>query len=208
MLLDVYYHILAQMGRKIVKIYYYFINTLYLTLPIQTSTIGKIDLFCRGNNPFYKRKLYIDYFCNQNNIYICSENYLHLTLMKDRLVQLLQSEQLSPSRFADILGVQRSGISHILSGRNKPGFDFIEKIVIKFPDINAEWLITGKGKMYKETPLSPALLSVPEPLTLNEPTPPPAPQPPLPYPSIQKERAISKIVILYTDKSFSEYHPE
>lgn len=70
--------------------------------------------------------------------------------MKDRLQQFLTLEQLSPARFADILGVQRSGLSHILSGRNKPGFDFISKMLQKFPQINSEWLLTGKGKMYKE----------------------------------------------------------
>jgi len=138
--------------------------------------------------------------------------------MKGRLTQFLQLEQLSPARFADILGVQRSGISHILSGRNKPGFDLIEKIVTKFPDINAEWLITGKGKMYKEA--NPPLLSekvTEPPLMMNRtlfseiplvkqpPTPLPAPPP---EKAITEERRISKIIILYSDKSFNEYHPE
>ncbi len=70
--------------------------------------------------------------------------------MNRRLQQFLELEQLSPSRLADILGVQRSGISHILSGRNKPGYDFINTFLLKFPNINAEWLITGKGKPYKD----------------------------------------------------------
>jgi len=137
--------------------------------------------------------------------------------MKNRLSQFLQLEQLSPARFADILGVQRSGISHILSGRNKPGFDLMEKILIKFPDINAEWLITGKGKMYKETaaPLlfsdhisSSALEKEPNLFSnippIKQPVPQPAPQEKI----TTEERRISKIIILYTDKSFSEYHPE
>ena len=138
--------------------------------------------------------------------------------MKSRLTQFLQLEQLSPARFADILGVQRSGISHILSGRNKPGFDLIEKIVTKFPDINAEWLITGKGKMYKE--VNPPLLSekAAEPPKMMNRTLfsdiPPVKQPPTPLPApppektIPEERRISKIIILYSDKSFCEYHPE
>lgn len=70
--------------------------------------------------------------------------------MKSRLQQFLEVEQLSPARLADVLGIQRSGLSHILSGRNKPGFDFIQKLLTKFPTLSAEWLITGKGKMYKE----------------------------------------------------------
>ena len=70
--------------------------------------------------------------------------------MKDRLLQLMQLEQLSPAKFADILGIQRSGLSHILSGRNKPGYEFISKLLLKFPTVSVEWLITGKGKMYKQ----------------------------------------------------------
>lgn len=70
--------------------------------------------------------------------------------MKDRLQQFLEVEQLSPARLADVMGIQRSGLSHILSGRNKPGFDFIQKMLLRFPTLNSEWLITGKGKMYKD----------------------------------------------------------
>jgi transcriptional regulator with XRE-family HTH domain len=73
--------------------------------------------------------------------------------MKDRLQRFLELEQLSPAKLADILGIQRSGLSHILSGRNKPGFDLIQKMLIKFPSLNADWLITGKGKVYKESSL-------------------------------------------------------
>lgn len=72
------------------------------------------------------------------------------TFMNSRLQQFLELENLTPARLADMLGVQRSGLSHILSGRNKPGYDFINKLLLKFPAINAEWLLTGKGKPYKE----------------------------------------------------------
>ena len=70
--------------------------------------------------------------------------------MNDRLDKLLMAEQLSPAKFADIIGVQRSSISHIISGRNKPSFDFIAKVLQRFPRINADWLILGKGEMYKQ----------------------------------------------------------
>ena len=70
--------------------------------------------------------------------------------MNNRLQQFLELENLTPSQLADTLGVQRSRLSHILSGRNKPGYDFISKLLTKFPTINAEWVITGKGKIYKE----------------------------------------------------------
>jgi DNA-binding XRE family transcriptional regulator len=64
-----------------------------------------------------------------------------------RIEQILEEYQLSPSRFADEIDVQRSSISHILSERNKPSLELISKILKKYPEINAEWLITGKGKM-------------------------------------------------------------
>ncbi|MBP3342886.1 MAG: helix-turn-helix transcriptional regulator, partial [Bacteroidales bacterium] len=71
--------------------------------------------------------------------------------MNTRLQQFLTLENLTPARLADILGVQRSGMSHILSGRNKPGYDFIFKLCTKFPHLNANWFITGKGKPYKDS---------------------------------------------------------
>lgn len=69
--------------------------------------------------------------------------------MQNRLQKLLDSEQLAPAKFAEILGVQRSAISHIITGRNNPSFDLISKIISKFPALNSDWLITGKGNMYK-----------------------------------------------------------
>lgn len=70
-------------------------------------------------------------------------------MMKDRIQRILQEKQLTSARLADIIEVQRSSISHILSGRNKPSMDFMEKILNSFPDISGDWLITGKGSMYK-----------------------------------------------------------
>jgi len=70
--------------------------------------------------------------------------------MKERLIQLLDLEQLSPSKFADLIGVQRSSISHVISGRNKPSFDFLEKTLKAFPGLNAAWLILGEGTMYEQ----------------------------------------------------------
>jgi transcriptional regulator with XRE-family HTH domain len=70
--------------------------------------------------------------------------------MKDRIINFLNAEKLSPARFADIIGVQPANISHIISERNKPSLDFIQKMLKSFPQLNVEWLITGDGKMYKE----------------------------------------------------------
>jgi len=70
--------------------------------------------------------------------------------MKERLVQLLDLEQLTPSKFADIIGVQRSSVSHVVSGRNNPSYDFLQKTLKAFPGLNAEWLMLGKGTMYEQ----------------------------------------------------------
>lgn len=69
--------------------------------------------------------------------------------MEDRLLKLLDTEQLSSSKFADVIGVQRSSVSHILTGRNKPSFDFLQKTLKAFPMLNADWLILGEGEMYE-----------------------------------------------------------
>lgn len=69
--------------------------------------------------------------------------------MKNRILKFLEVENINPSKFADEIGVQRSSISHILSGRNNPSLDLIQKILLRFDYINAEWLITGKGEMFK-----------------------------------------------------------
>lgn len=68
--------------------------------------------------------------------------------MIKRIKSLISVKNLSPSQFADLLGVQRSNISHILSGRNKPSLDFILKITEHFPSVSIEWLLNGKGEMF------------------------------------------------------------
>ena len=73
--------------------------------------------------------------------------------MNDRIHLILKTKNISASKFADEIGVQRSGISHILSGRNNPSLDFIQKILKRFPDISSEWIISGKGSMYKNPDL-------------------------------------------------------
>ncbi len=68
--------------------------------------------------------------------------------MIERIKKILTSKGMSPSQFADEIEVQRSSLSHVLSGRNKPSLDFVIKIKQKFDDIDLEWLIFGEGEMY------------------------------------------------------------
>jgi plasmid maintenance system antidote protein VapI len=70
--------------------------------------------------------------------------------MKNQLIKLLNHYGLSATKLADAIGVQPSSISHILSGRNKPSYDFIVALINKFPEINPKWLLTGKENMFIE----------------------------------------------------------
>jgi len=76
--------------------------------------------------------------------------------MIERFKSLLESLHLSPSEFADRIGVQRSSISHILSGRNKPSVDFLEKILAVFPDTDVNYLITGRKRIIESLNLKPS----------------------------------------------------
>lgn len=67
-----------------------------------------------------------------------------------RLEILLDYYSLSASIFADKLGVQRSGLSHLMSGRNKPSLDFVMKIVENFPEVDINWLLNGTGNFPKQ----------------------------------------------------------
>lgn len=70
--------------------------------------------------------------------------------MKDRIILLIKAKNLTAAQFADQIGVQKSGISHIISGRNNASLDFIQKILIRYPEVNMEWLMFGKGPLFKE----------------------------------------------------------
>lgn len=142
--------------------------------------------------------------------------------MDQRLQQLLLAENISQSQFADKIGVARASVSHILSGRNKPGFDFIENLSRAYPTVNLEWIITGKGKMYKERNLphipeedSPSLFGPETATPLPEPDPAPELAPtPAPAPAFQSStpststsnsaRTIVKIIAFYSDGTFQE----
>jgi transcriptional regulator with XRE-family HTH domain len=70
--------------------------------------------------------------------------------MIEQIQTILRKEGISASQLAEKLGIQRSSISHILSERNKPSLDFIQKIIDNFPHISSEWLLSGKGNYSKQ----------------------------------------------------------
>lgn len=161
-------------------------------------------------------------FCQfKNNSYICKPSVHN---MHQRLKQFLAAENISQSQFADEIGVARASVSHILSGRNKPGFEFIENMLNHYPALNSEWLIMGKGKMYKEATERPIFSEPEKPAEglFSQPAPQPAPLPSAaeihPEPSapierktlekavqvIDKQKNIVKVVVFYDDNSFLE----
>lgn len=69
--------------------------------------------------------------------------------LNERISKVIEYSQFTPSEFADEIDVQRSSISHITSGRNKPSLEFIIKIKSRFPELLWDWLVTGEGEMLK-----------------------------------------------------------
>ena len=127
-----------------------------------------------------------------------------------RLRHLLENERLTSSQFAKIVGYRPSSISHILSGRNKPGFDFIQEILKKFDTINPEWLILGRGEIYKTTDKvidNSKKSTIKESINTNQ----VKYEPDSPYVSnVKVERdgkVIVKVLVFYSDKTFTEYNP-
>jgi len=79
--------------------------------------------------------------------------------MNTRLQQFLAAENISQTQFADSINVARASVSHILAGRNKPGFDFISSMILRYPSLNVDWLLTGRGKMYKSEMIAPVAVA-------------------------------------------------
>jgi transcriptional regulator with XRE-family HTH domain len=68
----------------------------------------------------------------------------------EKIEQILKYYNLSASIFSEKIGVQRSSLSHLLSGRNKPSLDFVIKIVEEFPEVDLYWFLFNKGQFPKE----------------------------------------------------------
>ncbi len=125
--------------------------------------------------------------------------------MKDRIQKLMDTLGITATRLADEIQVQRSGISHILSGRNQPSYDFITRLLERYPEIDARWLLTGKGDIYtRETD------ELPEQLPGN---PLPVEQTDIvrsedkPIYKVTNVNKIIKVILLHSDGTFEEYKP-
>ncbi|HPR31094.1 MAG TPA: helix-turn-helix transcriptional regulator [Prolixibacteraceae bacterium] len=155
--------------------------------------------------------------------------------MKDRISTFLEAEKMTSAEFADRIGVQRSNISHIMSGRNQPGFSFIQKMLEAFPKINSRWLITGEGSMYGDTVSLPATkkeepkamrieAEIPFPenksteearakedIPIQKPDMKPAgrntAEEGMSSPTNTHSKRIKKVLIIYENHTFDEYNP-
>jgi transcriptional regulator with XRE-family HTH domain len=136
--------------------------------------------------------------------------------MKDRILGFLKAENKSSSQFAEEIGVQPSGISHIISGRNKPSLDFILKMLEKYPFLSTEWLLFGKGEMYRDQSMQELFTETKENVR-NTPINEPALfsdgvkkefRKPLDEPDAVKANAdVEKIAWFYKNGTFKEYFP-
>ena len=134
--------------------------------------------------------------------------------MNQRLQQFLSAEILTQTQLADRLGVAKASVSHILAGRNKPGYDFIVSLSRQFPNLNLDWLINGKGRMYKtasEPAQEPVRSSLPQPEDdggllfgedINNTKSIPLDNN---VQSFANQRYIKKIAVFYSDGTFEEY---
>lgn len=140
--------------------------------------------------------------------------------MKDRLNAIIENKGLTATRFAALIDANPSAISHLLKGRNKPGYDLLVNIAKAFPDISMDWLLTGKGEMYNfpeniegSTPVKNATLNSEkkesnEPQKVYKATAPKFSSPEvaaiIPSEHIRKE--VKRIILFFTDGSFEDYN--
>ena len=150
--------------------------------------------------------------------------------MKDRIAHIMRAKNLKATDFAALLGIQPSGVSHILAGRNNPSLEFVKKIKETFPEYNLDWIIFGTGPMTTSEPYKNSFLEATRdssnsdsskldlpPLastSLGSSTPPTQlslnpvwdSENPETLPS-PESNAIKRILILYEDGSFEQFSP-
>lgn len=136
----------------------------------------------------------------------------------------MSHEGMTPSKFAEAIGIQRAAMSHIIAGRNNPSLDVATKIMKRFKAVNPNWLLLGQGEMFTESE------NTETPLFQNEAVLPTVNADasenrkeigvetsinnqiiPVNQQIVYKEKTskeVSRIIIYYSDNSFEEFLPE
>ncbi len=145
--------------------------------------------------------------------------------MTDRIVEIIKQEGITPSAFADNIGISRASMNHILNGRNNPSLDVVTRILTKYPEINSDWLLSGKLPKYKmeKSILQPDLFTeipvetpkVPEEKKYVKEIGVKAPEKAVDLPLNQEikvvqttSKKIDKIMIFYSDNTFESFSPD
>lgn len=147
--------------------------------------------------------------------------------MRERIQKIIDAEGITAAEFADMIGVQRSNVSHVLNGRNNPGFSFIQKVLETFPKVNSRWLLTGEGELYNNEKNTPANKAMPDLFTSIEPEKKVQPEA-LPKQNVNKStlpgnesvdntadnkqnnplpKKVTRVLIFYDDHTFDDYRP-
>ncbi len=133
--------------------------------------------------------------------------------MKDRIFQLLDEKNLTLTAFADEIGVERSTMSHIKAGRSNPSLDVAQKILERYPEVSADWLISGRGAMYRQRNDSrepnlfddfDVIASSTGSNTSQREQKKPLPLQPVTEKPPVRQRSLSRIIIFYDDGTFEE----
>lgn len=147
----------------------------------------------------------------------------------------MEFKGITAAELADSIGVQRSNVTHVLKARNKPSFQFIEKLLQVYPELNAKWLLLGTGKMVEgsskertlfdqvvETPDPPiketekviekALISESPAIDAKQTQDLPEPEKKRPSEEVQdqffsSEKPIERLIVFYKDQTFKVYNP-
>lgn len=83
-------------------------------------------------------------------------NEVRGTDVAQRIATLIESLGMKTADFADKVGIQKSAVSHLIGGRNKPSFEVIGSMLQAFPELNPDWLILGKGDMWRKVETGPS----------------------------------------------------
>ena len=132
--------------------------------------------------------------------------------MKDRILQLLEEKAMTLAAFADEIGVERSTMSHIKSGRSNPSLDVALKILERFPEVSTDWLILGKGSMFGQitNPYEPTLFDQTQPTAsytaeyAQKQAPETASQPTSLQNEPSTQRSIVRVILCYDDNTFEQ----